>query len=159
MRVFQRRCRRNGIPLRRSISGALQSPAGIAPTLPLWPTEARRQQRTFFGSTADSAATSSVNLPRGEGARRHYSFWPVFLAGPLSVTLFACTAGAVIGWVVARLHPTHAVTMVCRFSVSVLLFELGFTGLLLSTQSHAPMPQAALMIPVVLAMGTDADWT
>jgi hypothetical protein len=83
-----------------------------------------------------------------------YSFWPVFLSGPLSATLFACIAGAVIGWLVARLHPTHAVTMVCLFSVSVLLFELGLTGLLLSTQRHAPMPQAALMLPVVLAMGT-----
>jgi hypothetical protein len=83
----------------------------------------------------------------------HYTFWPVFLAGPLSATLFACIAGAAIGWLVARLHPTHAVTMVCLFSVSVLLFELGFTGLMLSIQTHAPMPQAALMLPVVLAMG------
>jgi hypothetical protein len=84
----------------------------------------------------------------------HYSFWPVFLTGPLSATLFACIAGAAIGWMVARVYPTHAVATVCLFSVSVLLFEYGFTALMLSTQRHAPMPQGALMVPVVLAMGT-----
>jgi hypothetical protein len=84
----------------------------------------------------------------------HYSFWPVFLAGPLSATLFRCIAGAAIGWIVARFHSTHAVTMVCLFSASVWLFELGFMGLMLSTQRHASMPEAALMFPVVLAMGT-----
>jgi len=84
----------------------------------------------------------------------HYSFWPVFLTTPLTATLFACIAGAAIGWIVARTHPSHAVTMVGLFSVSVLLFELGFTALMLATQSHLPMPPAALMLPMVLAMGT-----
>jgi hypothetical protein len=88
----------------------------------------------------------------------HYSFWPVFLTMPLSATLFGCIAGAAMGWIVARLHPTHAVTMVCLFGASVLLFEFGFTALMLSTlmlstQRHAPMPEAALMLPLVLAMG------
>jgi hypothetical protein len=58
-----------------------------------------------------------------------------------------------MGWIVARLHPTHAVTMVCLFGASVLLFEFGFAALMLSTQRHAPMPEAALMLPLVLAMG------
>jgi hypothetical protein len=85
----------------------------------------------------------------------HYSFWPVFLTGPLTATLFACIAGAAIGWIVARTHPNHAATMVSLFSVSVLLFELGFTALMLATQSHhLPTPPAALMLPMVLAMGT-----
>jgi hypothetical protein len=91
----------------------------------------------------------------------HYSFWPVFLAGPpLPATLFACIAAAAIGWMVARLHRTHAAPMVCLFSASVLLFELGFTGLMLATvatQSHAPMPKAALMLLVVLNMGTPSS--
>jgi hypothetical protein len=43
------------------------------------------------------------------------------------------------GWMVARLHPTHAVTMVCLFSVSMLLFEFGSTALMRSTQDHPPM--------------------
>ena len=88
----------------------------------------------------------------------HYSFWPVFLAGPpLPATLFACIAAAAIGWMVARFHRTHAAAMVCLFSASVLLFEFGFAVLavlMMSRQNHAPMPPAALMLPAILALGT-----
>lgn len=84
----------------------------------------------------------------------HYAFWPVFLAGPLSATVFSSLAGAAVGWLVARLHPTHAAAMVGLFSVSVALFECGLAAVMLSTQRHAVMPQAALMLPMVLAMGT-----
>ena len=86
-------------------------------------------------------------------ASGHYSFWPVFLSGPVSITLFECVAGAAIGVIVARLHPAHAAAMVCLVSTSTLLFEVGLVTLLLSTQSHGPMPQAALMLPPLLAMG------
>jgi len=86
-------------------------------------------------------------------ASGHYSFWPVFLSGPLSVTLFECVAGAAIGATVARLHQAHAAAMVCLVSASFLLFEEGLVALLLSTQPHAPMPQAALILPPLLAVG------
>jgi hypothetical protein len=83
----------------------------------------------------------------------HYSFWPVFLSGPLSVTVFECVAGAAIGAIVARLHQAHAAAMVCLVSASFLLFEEGLVALLLSTQPHALIPQAALMLPPLLAVG------
>lgn len=49
--------------------------------------------------------------------------------------------------------------MVCLVSASILLFEEGLvtvlltTQVLLSTQPHLPMPQGALMLPPLLAMG------
>ena len=86
-------------------------------------------------------------------ASGHYSFWPVFLSGPVSGTFLECVAGAAIGWIVARLHRAHAAAMVCLVSASILLFEAGLVTLLLSTQSHGPMPQAALMLAPLLAMG------
>jgi hypothetical protein len=86
-------------------------------------------------------------------ASGHYSFWPVFLSGPISVTLFECVAGAATGGIVARLHRAQAAAMVCLVSASILLFEAGLVTLLLSTQPHGPMPQAALMLPPLLAMG------
>jgi hypothetical protein len=87
-------------------------------------------------------------------ASGHYSFWPVFLSGPVSITAFECVAGVAIGAIVARLHQAHAAAMVCLVSVSILLFEAGLvTLLLLSTQPHLPMPQAALVFPPLLAMG------
>ena len=86
-------------------------------------------------------------------ANGHYSFWPVFLSGPLSVTLLECVAGAAIGWIVARLHHAHAAAMVCVVSASLLLFETGLVALLQSTQPHGAMPQVALLLPPLLAMG------
>jgi hypothetical protein len=89
-------------------------------------------------------------------ASGHYSFWPVLLSGPLSITFFDCVAGAAIGGIVARLQRAHAAAMVCLVSVSILLFEVGLVTFLLSTQSnqpHGPMPQAALMLAPLLAIG------
>jgi len=84
-------------------------------------------------------------------ASGRYDFWPVFLSGPLSITLFECVAGAAIGVIIARLHRTHAAAMVCLVSACLLLFEAGLVTLLLSTQFHGPMSQAALVW--LLAMG------
>ena len=86
-------------------------------------------------------------------ASGHYAFWPVFLSGPLSITLFECVAGAAIGGIVARLHRAHAAAMVCLVSASVLLFEAALVTVLLSTLPHPPMPQTALLLPPLLAMG------
>ena len=82
----------------------------------------------------------------------HYSFWPVFLSGPLAVTVLECVAGAAIGGIVARLDRAHAAAMVCLVSASVLLFEVGLVAVLMSTP-HQPMPRAALVLPPLLAMG------
>jgi hypothetical protein len=84
----------------------------------------------------------------------HYAFWPVFLAGPLSATVCWCLAGVTIGWMVARLHRRHAVAVVCLFSASVLVFECGFTALMLSLKSHPPMSPAVLLLLALMAMGT-----
>jgi hypothetical protein len=91
-------------------------------------------------------------------ASGHYSFWPVLLSGPLSITFCECVAGAAIGGIVARLQRAYAAAMVGLVSVSILLFEAGLVTLLLSrqllsTQPHGPMPQAALMLAPLLAVG------
>jgi hypothetical protein len=85
-------------------------------------------------------------------ASGHFSFWLVFLSGPLVVTVLECAAGAAIGWIIARLHQAHAAAMVCLVSASILLFEAGLAAVLVSTP-HQPMPQAALILPPLLAMG------
>lgn len=86
-------------------------------------------------------------------ASGHYSFWPVFLAGPLVFTLFEVIAGVAIGCIVARLPPSYAAAMVSLVSTSVLVFEVGLVAVLLATQPHAPMPLPAMMLPLVLATG------
>jgi hypothetical protein len=85
-------------------------------------------------------------------ASGHYSFWSVYLSGPICITALECIAGAAIGGIVARFHPGHAAAMVCLVSASILLFEIGLVAFLLS-RIHGPMPPAAPILPLLMAMG------
>ena len=67
------------------------------------------------------------------------SFWCQFWRNQLSVELLIYVAAAVSGAIVARLHHRHWVAMLSLFTVSVLLFECGMIGWLVS-QSAPPVP-------------------
>ena len=67
------------------------------------------------------------------------SFWCQFWRNQLSVELLIYVAAAVSGAIVARLHRRYGVAMLLLFAVSVLLFEFGMLGWVLS-QSAPPVP-------------------
>ena len=75
------------------------------------------------------------------------SFWCQFWRNQLSVELLIYVAAAVSGAIVARLHHTYRVAMLSLFTVSVLLFECGMIGWMVS-QSVPPVPisRGALML-------------
>lgn len=67
------------------------------------------------------------------------SFWCQFWRNQLSVELLIYVAAAISGAIVARLHHRHWVAMLSLFSATVLLFEFGMIGWLVS-QSGPPLP-------------------
>jgi hypothetical protein len=67
------------------------------------------------------------------------SFWCQFWRNQFSTELLIYVAGAVSGAIVARLHHRHWIAMVSLYAASVLLFECGMLGWMMS-QSVAPLP-------------------
>jgi hypothetical protein len=70
------------------------------------------------------------------------SFWCQFWRNQFSVELLIYVAGAVSGGIVARLHRKHWVAMLSLYAASVLLFEGGMVGWMMS-QSVAPLPMSS----------------
>jgi hypothetical protein len=67
------------------------------------------------------------------------SFWCQFWRNQFSVELLIYVAGAVSGAIVARLHHKYWVAMLSLYAASVLLFECGMIGWMVS-QSVPPVP-------------------
>jgi hypothetical protein len=61
------------------------------------------------------------------------------LAKPVSGELLIYVAGAVSGWIVARLHRKHSVAILSVYAASVLLFEVGMVAWIVS-RTAAPLP-------------------
>jgi hypothetical protein len=75
------------------------------------------------------------------------SFWCQFWRNQLSAELMIYVAGAVTGGIVARLHHTHWVAMLSLYATSVLIFECGMVGWMVSqTVSPVPMSGVALIV-------------
>lgn len=88
---------------------------------------------TWAGSIAEDWLSQEV-IPCAPGSFR-CQFW----RNQFSVELLIYVAAAVSGAIVARLHRKYWVTMLSLFAASVLLFECGMVGWLLS-RSVPPMP-------------------
>ncbi len=75
------------------------------------------------------------------------SFWCQFWLNQFSVELLIYVAAAVSGGIVARLHHKHWVAMLSVYAASVLLFECGMIGWMVS-RSVPPVPisRAALIV-------------
>ena len=82
-----------------------------------------------------------------------YSYWSVLLGAQLSSAIFVYLACVLSGWIVGRLHSRHSMAMVSVYALSVFVLESGMIAVGFATQGHPPMPLAALMLPMALAMG------
>ncbi len=75
------------------------------------------------------------------------SFWCQFWRNQSSVELLIYVAAAVSGGIVARLHRRYWVAMLSLYAASVLLFECGMVGWLVSRiVPPMPIPRFALII-------------
>jgi len=84
---------------------------------------------------------------------RRYSFWWVFWSGQLPNALLAYVACAISGWIIARLHRGHAMTMVLLFAAAVSVAEYGMASWVLWRQALPPMPALALILWLLLMIG------
>jgi hypothetical protein len=84
-----------------------------------------------------------------------YTVWGLWFSGHLPGALFAYVACLISGWIVARLHQTHAIAMVSLYGASVALFEYGMAGWMAARHGLPPMPQpqAPLILPLLLTIG------
>jgi len=102
------------------------------------------------------------------------SFSCQFWRNQLSVEILIYAAAAVSGAIVARLHHRYWVAMLSLFTASVLLFECGMIGWMVShTTPPAPISRGALILanltvlvrPLIVFGGgmwaarSDIDWT
>jgi hypothetical protein len=75
------------------------------------------------------------------------SFWCQFWRNQFSVELLIYVAAAVSGGIVARLHRKYWVAMLSLYAASVLLFECGMVGWLVSRMvPPMPIPRVALIV-------------
>ena len=74
------------------------------------------------------------------------SFWCQFWLNQFSVEILIYVAGAVSGGIVARLHHKYWVAMLSLYTASVLIFECGMVGWMVSqTISPIPISRVALI--------------
>jgi hypothetical protein len=74
------------------------------------------------------------------------SFWCQFWRNQLSAELLIYVAGAASGGIVARMHHKHWVAMLSLYTASVLIFECGMVGWMVSqTISPIPISRVALI--------------
>lgn len=75
------------------------------------------------------------------------SFWCQFWQNQFSVELLIYIAGAISGGIVARLHRQYWVAMLSLYAASVLLFECGIIGWMVS-RSIPPLPISRVTLVV-----------
>jgi hypothetical protein len=87
---------------------------------------------------------------------RHYTQWSVFWTWQLPPTVLVPLACAVTGWIVARLHRSHAATMVSVFAGSLLAFESSLEAWMLLVRG-IPLHPGGLTYPGY-SLGTSSLW-
>jgi hypothetical protein len=96
---------------------------------------------TWVGGNAESWVSQQVIVCEPA------SFWCQFWRNQLSVELMIYVAGAVSGGIVARLHHKHWAAMLSLYAASVLIFECGMVGWMVSqTVSPVAMSRVALIV-------------
>jgi hypothetical protein len=96
---------------------------------------------TWVGGIAESWVSQQVIVCEPA------SFWCQFWRNQLSVELMIYVAGAVSGGIVARLPHKHWAAMLSLYAASVLIFECGMVGWMVSqTVSPVPMSRVALIV-------------
>jgi hypothetical protein len=96
---------------------------------------------TWAGRIAENWVSQQVMLCEPD------SFWCQFWLNQFSVEILIYVAGAVSGGIVARLHHKYWVAMLSLYAASVLLFECGMIGWMVSRSvPPVPIPRVALFV-------------